>query len=122
MSIQREIKFRAWDKLAKKMYAEVDSDFGKGEKGRTHEIELMQFTGFKDKNGKKIFEGDIINYIIPRKKGISVFANRYRVDFEDGRFIGIGDSRIGSKVELLKITNEKFEVIGNIYENSNLLK
>jgi len=53
--MEREIKFRAWDKKSKIMKYDINiisNSFG----------ELLQFTGLKDKNGKEIYEGDIIEY------------------------------------------------------------
>lgn len=84
------------------------------------EVKLMQYTGLKDKNGKEIYEGDIIKYKFPydtRLKHISP------VKFlETEASFGIKD-RYGNKIPLYTISaNNYFEVIGNIYENKNLLE
>ena len=102
----REIKFRAWDK--------------KGQMGMINNPILnvvledkryiiMQFTGLKDKNGKEIFEGDIL---------IDKYNQIWKIEFDRGCFIGFGGER-----ELFHIfAMDEPKVIGNIYENLELMK
>lgn len=109
----REIKFRAWDKQHKGMVTweqalrnfKMDEFFTPMD-----DFALMQNTGLKDKNGVEIYEGDIIDY-----KDLTVFDGdrTEQVHFENGRFM-FGTLNC-SRPEL-------WEVIGNIYENPELLK
>jgi len=118
----REIKFRVWSIKGKTMWyinkqtklsLEGDSwqvrDDVIGNRFRCswHEDEkgiLMQYTGLKDKNGKEIYEGDII------QRGTTVSD----IVFENCGF----KLRKGNSVcDVIK----PFEVIGNIYENPELL-
>ena len=124
---QREIKFRAWDKKEKKMlevlgieyWIPQDSkDSGNIRSVRTYQgdlffenIELMQFTGLKDKNGKKIYEGDIIRTISRGYRGI--------VTFQDGFFGMDGKYKdgMGCSMRTLSWYNGLgIEIIGNIYK------
>jgi len=72
---------------------------------------LIQYTGLKDKNGKEIYEGDVI------KRSEVNYA--HEVIFKDAAFCRqrIDDKAIGSLE-----WPQDFEVIGNIYENPELLK
>jgi len=104
---QREIKFRAWDKDKKIMVGDIDIDYTITMNGYIQELQkyyiLLQYTGLKDKNGKEIYEGDIIkNPIVKDDKGTTINWD-YNI--------------------LLWVEQncESFEVIGNIYKNPELL-
>ena len=97
--MNRVIKFRAWDKKDKVM----------------REVYGMQFTGLKDKNGKEIYEGDIVE--TPHKL---MKKYKWQVIFHKGAFV-LSDS-IGFRYFYGKKYTQKYEVIGNRYENPELLK
>ena len=126
-------KFRAWDKTDKKMCLVDEINFNRGEfesigVGITFlrgadEVELMQSTGLKDKNGKEIFEGDIVTdgdvtsdikyhqtlgFYMIGKYGFSVpFGQGVDVEYFE---------------EFADHVSKTFEVVGNIYENPKLLE
>ena len=121
----REIKFMAYIKHLK-LLVDVDVvDFLEEEievtiEGDMHvyrfdEIELLQFTGLKDKNGREIYEGDII----PRGDG----KGNIPVTFENGMFMWGNEPLTYDLVDVeLSRPEEWAEVIGNIYENHDLLE
>jgi len=136
--MNREIKFRVWHKDFKKFlpYEEWFLDFnGKlffndiidriscGIYGCSpDEYVIQQFTGLKDKNYKKIYEGDIIKYIHPDTK--EVLYKVEWIDFKYGLKI-VFEKDIMYTFFLGFPTGSDFnkaEVIGNIFENPDLLK
>lgn len=118
----REIKFRVWDSERKKILPIQRHSFKTGKSmpyGWNIEYVfdgLMQYTGLKDKNRKEIYEGDILLYDSGSKT--SVFYN-------NGAFVrSYGNSNMyllyDSFIEDGCLCN--YEVIGNIYENPELLE
>jgi len=110
----REIKFRAWDKEDKKMlndyatYLMLCREGGFDESKRNYD--LMQYTGLKDKDGKEIYEGDVV-----RTNEAGWIA---KVKWFEGKFVCV-DNKGGFSGDLTSCLLEG-EVIGNIYENPEL--
>ncbi len=127
----REIKFRAWDKLNKRMVEVYGLKWVAGRLwdistnhpdapmlhlyGPGEQVELRQFTGLKDKNGREIYEGDILEdergllRIVQWNNG-GYWEAAHRVTPFTGPLYEIDGVKI------------KVEVIGNIYQNPDLLK
>jgi len=111
---QREIKFRAWDGSIEKMFYDAFSiqSFGSvidiGWKSKNvKEIIYQQYTGLHDKNDKEIYEGDIVNY----EDGCNE-----EIIFENCSFVGKGIK--SGKTSMIG----DCKIIGNIYENPELLE
>ena len=116
----RDIRFRAWDKEDKEMINADCCYLGDRDELFVDAVErmfewciLMQYTGLKDKMGEEIFEGDIVNVISISdgvKQGVITFTRGcFWIDYQ------VGNS------DLLYVPL-KVEVIGNIYENPELLE
>lgn len=81
-----------------------------------------QFTGLTDKNGKKIFEGDIVRYETIAHNG---YEGIYKVVFEDRNgcgYFGIAYSDIETCVFCYSTPASQMEIIGNLYDNPKLLR
>jgi len=108
----RDIRFRAWLKNAEVMeYQKNNYSLFMWAKSENQPMEIMQYTGLDDKNGKEIYEGDIYHQGDPNIK--------YVVIFNDCQFVG---SQIGNKsLAGLTYFKDGIEIIGNIHENPDLL-
>ncbi|EAC9676323.1 hypothetical protein B5H22_12005 [Listeria monocytogenes] len=123
----REIEFRAFVKRKKEMFPVTDLCFneteavgvsGCGDANCTlcvdwysfDDVVLMQYTGLKDKNGKKIFEGDM---------GWDEHNECYGVvKFEEGKFLYVWENIVEDLWEVA----DDIEICGNIHENPDLLE
>jgi uncharacterized phage protein (TIGR01671 family) len=115
----RQLKFRAWDSYAEQMYfggLELLLTMGvlniKHRSWQTQQkdsVRLLQYTGLKDKNGKEIYEGDVVKTSYKTAYGKLDVVER--VIFGGAAFYPVS-TRPG----------DTWEVIGNIYENPELLK
>lgn len=133
--MNRQIKFRCWDKDNKTMSNvntlllstnELDHEGNLGEPKSIDHFKLMQFTGQLDKDGEEIYEGDVVSWYkedqeemlgviefeqqagqfwVKQKKGKTNLYSPMRASFSDGK----------------TYSNNSLEVLGNIYEDEYLL-
>lgn len=136
----REIKFRAWNKEYGEMcYSTNVALYEKREfypfgiivgfsHYPTNDWELMQYTGLRDKNGKEVYEGDIVRYtfdnpdsVLSTENGLKIrtgkiFWQEWRASF------AIGCQMANNDLFKYVRNGNRVEVIGNIYENPELLQ
>lgn len=150
----REIKFRAWFEVHKRMVYNLgfnensfknfddtadltcvwDKDLTDedGKYEATFNFKIMQFTGLYDKNGKEIYEGDILGYKkSSQKKWVSGESERVLVSWheKESRFISEfytvygGEGYCGYIIpqQIRNLIENNWVVIGNIYENQELI-
>lgn len=138
--MNREIKFRAWDNEDKEMYYSDkncvvsydnvgESIFLLGDKTGKElaNYELMQYTNMKDRNGKEIYEGDILivvtySYEEPLIDTTCVVKYDNEHCLYNFTEIGYGEIYSYSMIEIGDSFKYELEVIGNIHENPELLE
>lgn len=112
---QREIKFRCWDKTRKEWqyFTLLELQQGQAAQFWSQLENWCQYTGLLDKNGKEIFEGDIVTI-----EGI-----KHQVKYLPGGYIAsnLESGNITNFREMPNMEFETVEVISNIYEKPELL-
>lgn len=132
----REIKFRAWNTRENKMlyrklfemnWYETDKNDASGchtwgaiSGGQSRFLEVMQYTGLKDKNGKEIYEGDILD-LTQQFDDYEMYGEVMWGDEEAMWLCLKKDGDDTEQGELSSYIDKRTQIIGNIYENPDLL-
>lgn len=129
----REIEFRIWSAENKyfinsysvnfgfALAEYITSSVGLNRQDFEQKFTLQQFTGLRDKNGKKIYEGDIVKYLIKYNDREVQYECVREVKFNKGSFYPIPVDDIVDGDEWYSTYYENYEVIGNIFETPELL-
>lgn len=156
--MNREIKFRAWHKVQKRMFdvygfdkMNVYEDSIENQARLVHSIEncvLLEFTGLKDKNGKEVYEADIVKFVyypLGNNRDAYEYSHIKIVVFRSGQFGFITKLQLNTQLqpdkcyshqrntrEIYKtgdyferdidLEADRVEVIGSIYENPELME
>ena len=118
-------KFRGWDKETKTMNGMPEIYRNRNQeielRPRDEKIILMQSTGLFDKNGKEIFEGDVVRMRNPRdRRQIGKFQV---VRVANSPMLGLLDKKLTTEIfNLYEHMRNYYEIAGNIYENPELLE
>ena len=112
----RELRFRVWDSCKKRwmLFIEPIDEFEECEispEPAFNSLIIEQYTGLKDRNGKEVYEGDIL------MDDCSDPLEYWTVKHEYGKFVGEAQGVVEDVYELTDL-----EVIGNVHENPELLK
>jgi len=135
--MSREIKFRAWDEIGEWMGDITSIDFDEksifmttrcSDDENCFELDktpIMQYTGLKDKNGKEIFEGDVVEYNDFNSLRTGGHAEDKiivgKVIFSCGMWM-VEENNCGHDLYEALVNDEELKVIGNIYENPELVE
>ncbi|HHS2876334.1 TPA: YopX family protein [Streptococcus agalactiae] len=119
--------FRAWSKKFERMYEVTLIDYENGDVGLKDDhggvaigdikqLILMQSTGLKDKNDVEIFDGDVVNFMVPNQ----MISGTYQI-----RQAKSGEWRLDNRVQgrpLYISGSYHCEVVGNVWEDGDLLE
>lgn len=126
--MKREIRFRAWNKKDKVMVDVAAMNFGPSglwsliedavdaELQLADSYELMQYTGLHDKNGREIYEGDVLDIGLRNQDGKPIIAPVSYETYAAGYVLDNGGNGIWQRL------TKECEVIGNTFENPELLE
>lgn len=124
------LRYRAWDKIRKKMGVVISNNWMTGVANiiidnketlrQEQDYILMQSTGLKDKNGKEIFEGDVVVTNGWKRQAVTFGTQEVEEDFGSVRIYRGFNLYLGGGYSNAVMST--FEVIGNIYENPELME
>ena len=132
----REIKFRAWDKEKKEMIYDnnlagmpnmMTFNGWVYKNGKLQPYIMLQYSGLKDKNGKEIYEGDIIHFfhLGTKRIGIIKYADKWAsfyIGTKNKYKINIAVTSVHSWYYREEDENTLVEIIGNIWESKTIAK
>jgi len=126
-------KFKAFDLKAKEWVRSLDfinhlwkvnsnkSDDVVLDDGTQKEYAICIFTGLVDKNGQEIFEGHIVESITNIKYEVAIGSYFSKTDVGHGVHLCKNGDRQGHPTTICNMDSEKYEVVGNIFENPELI-
>ena len=122
-----KLEFRVWDNINKYYYDLYKDIFYIRDDGKVYfetyldglrdvsdRVNIEQYTGAKDKNGVRIFEGDLLRD--------AVNNDLYKVCWDSGNLTWVVRGVLGWSFNLSSLYEDVMEVIGNIHQNKELLK
>ena len=127
-------KFRAWNRIEKRMFLVLEIDFENElisdetywSTSHFDENKLMQSTGLKDVNGKEIFEGDLVKLCFEEdglfEICLDTIGGFYTKSVLTGKIQFLEASDFDELEIAKEVFNEYVEVVGNIYEDKELLE
>ena len=130
--MSRELKFRVWNEFENKFMPSgfigiSDGKFIDLKNGSVHfdsdDKIIEQFTGLCDRNGKEIYENDLVNAEFIYKNGEKDCFYNFLITYHENESAFFYDGDLGESIPLMQISKQyDLKVIGNIHENGDLLK
>lgn len=121
--MSREIKFRMWNRIVERMSNGYTLYELHAQAVNFPILEIMQYTGLKDKNGTELYEGDIVNQFTLEVKRTVVYHNGSfgYWDSEDVKYRSLISYAGNQWFDWKDSKSQHIEVIGNIYQNTELI-
>ena len=130
--MSRELKFRVWNEFENKFMPSgfigiSDGKFIDLKNGSVHfdsdDKIVDQFTGLRDRNGKEIYDNDLVNAEFIHKNGEKDYFYNFLITYHENESAFFYDGDLGESIPLMQISKQyDLKVIGNIHENGDLLK